>query len=171
MKRLTQIFQALLGVVALILTTLIAAGRLAWRTIRNWWKRRSKWVRCSIATILILIPVGLVALIACAYYDSEYGRCYWKDDYLSDDVVVHGFRNNKVRVYNNRTGKYTTPKVIWVSGTSADDSLTVYAISGKRGYLNINAQNEGETARIATVLDFIQRRRFLRSRAIRAIPT
>lgn len=34
MKRLTQIFQALLGVAALILTTLIAAGRLAWRTIR-----------------------------------------------------------------------------------------------------------------------------------------
>ncbi|MBR5281467.1 MAG: hypothetical protein IKU22_01660 [Alistipes sp.] len=38
MKRLTQIFQALLGVVALILTALIATGRLAWRTIRNWWK-------------------------------------------------------------------------------------------------------------------------------------
>ncbi len=48
MKRLTQIFQALLGVVALILTALIAAGRLAWRTIRNWWKNRSKWVRCVI---------------------------------------------------------------------------------------------------------------------------
>ena len=138
MKRLTQIFQALLGVAVLILTAIVAAGRLAWCKIRNWRKKRSKWVRRSIATILILIPVGLVALIACAYYDSEYGRCYWKDDYLSDDVVVHGFQNKKVRVYNNRTGKYTTPKVIWVSGTSADDSLTVYAISGKRGYLNIN---------------------------------
>ena len=207
MKRLTQIFQALLGVAVLILTAIVAAGRLAWCKIRNWRKKRSKWVRRSIATILILIPVGLVALIACAYYDSEYGRCYWKDDYLSDDVVVHGFQNKKVRVYNNRTGKYTTPKVIWVSGASANDSLTVYAISGKRGYLNINngeividaeannyskawvfseglaavmkdgkigfinAQNEVETARIATVRDFIQRRRFLRSRAIRAIPT
>jgi hypothetical protein len=29
MKRLTQIFQALLGVAALILTALVAAGRLA----------------------------------------------------------------------------------------------------------------------------------------------
>ena len=35
MKRLTQIFQALLGVVALILTALVAAGRLTWLTIRN----------------------------------------------------------------------------------------------------------------------------------------
>ena len=91
MKRLTQIFQALLGVAALILSALIAAGRLTWRTIRNWWKKRSKWVRRSIATILILIPVGFVVLIAYAYYDSEYGRWYWKDNYLSKNVEVHGF--------------------------------------------------------------------------------
>ena len=137
MKRLTQIFQALLGVVALILTALIAAGRLAWRTIRNWWKRRSKWVRRSITTILILIPVGFVTLIAYAYYDSEYGRWYWKDNYLSKNVEVHGFRDDKVRVYNYCTGKYTTPKVNWVADSPANDSLTVYAIPNKRGYINI----------------------------------
>ena len=137
MKRLTQIFQALLGVVALILTALIAAGRLAWRTIRNWWKKRSKWVRRSITTILILIPVGFVALIAYAYYDSEYGRWYWKDNYLSKNVEVHGFRDDKVRVYNYCTGKYTTPKVNWVADSPANDSLTVYAIPNKRGYINI----------------------------------
>ena len=137
MKRLTQIFQALLGVVALILTALVAAGRLAWRTIRNWWKRRSKWVRRSITTIFILIPVGFVALIAYAYYDSEYGRWYWKDNYLSKNVEVHGFRDDKVRVYNYCTGKYTTPKVNWVADSPANDSLTVYAIPNKRGYINI----------------------------------
>ena len=137
MKRLTQIFQALLGVVALILTALIAAGRLAWRTIRNWWKKRSKWLRRSIVAIFILIPVGFVALIAYAYYDSEYGRWYWKDNYLSKNVEVHGFRDDKVRVYNYCTGKYTTPKVNWVADSPANDSLTVYAIPNKRGYINI----------------------------------
>ena len=40
MKRLTRIFQALLGVAALILTTLVAAGRLAWRTIKIYLKYR-----------------------------------------------------------------------------------------------------------------------------------
>ena len=134
MKRLTQIFQALLGVAALILTALIAAGRLAWRTIRNWWKKRSKWVRRSITTILILIPVGFVALIAYAYYDSEYGRWYWKDNYLSKNVEVHGFRDDKVRVYNYCTGKYTTPKVNWVADSPANDSLTVYAIPNVQYY-------------------------------------
>ena len=58
MKRLTQIFQALLGVVALIFTAIIAFGRLAWRTIRNWWKNRSKWLRRSIVAIFIIVPVG-----------------------------------------------------------------------------------------------------------------
>ena len=63
MKRLTQIFQALLGVVALIFTAIIAFGRLAWRTIRNWWKKRSKWLCRSIATVLILISVGFVDVV------------------------------------------------------------------------------------------------------------
>ena len=136
MKRLTQIFQALLGVVALILTAIVAFGRLAWRAIRNWWKKRSKWVRRVIATILILISAGFVALIACAYYDSEYGRWYWKDEYLSKNVEIHGFQDYKVRVYNHCTGKYTTPKVNWVSNAPINDSLAVYAIPEKRGYIN-----------------------------------
>ena len=76
MKRLTQIFQALLGVVALIFTAIIAFGRLAWRTIRNWWKNRSKWLRRSIVAIFIIVPVGFVALVAYALYEDEdeYGR-------------------------------------------------------------------------------------------------
>ncbi len=138
MKRLTQIFQALLGVVALICTTLVAAGRLAWRTIRNWWKSRSKRFRRSIAAILILIPVGFVALVAYVYYDSEYGRWSWIDDSLSKNVAVHGFYDYKVRAYNRSTGKYTTPKVDWISDAPVNDSLAVYAIPDKRGYLSAN---------------------------------
>ena len=137
MKRLTQIFQALPGVAAVILTALIATGRLTWRSIRHWWKRRSKRIRKVIVTVLILIPVGFVALIAYAYYDSECGRWYWLDEFLSKDVEIHGFRDHKVRVYNHYADKYTTPKVNWVSDAQADDSLAVYAIPKKRGYLNV----------------------------------
>ena len=136
MKRLTEIFHALLGVVALILTTLVAFGRLAWRTIRNWWKKRSKWLRKTIATIAILIPTGFIALIAYAYYDSEYGRWYRRDEYLSKNVEVHGFQDYKYRVYNKSTGEYTTPKITWVSDALENDSLAVYALSDRRGYIN-----------------------------------
>ena len=137
MKRLTQIFQALLGVVALILTALVAAGRLAWRTIRNWWKKRSKWLRLSIATILILIPVGFVALVGYALYEDAYGRDYW-DRKLSENVTLRSFSDNKWRVYNKQTGEYTTEKINWVSEAPETDSLAVYALPGKRGYININ---------------------------------
>ena len=137
MKRLTQIFQALLGVVALIFTAIIAAGRLAWRTVRNWWKNRSKWFRRSIVTIIILIPTGFVALIGYLIYDSHFGRDSWNDERLSSKVILHYFNNNTYRAYNIRTQEYTTPQINWVSDVSEPDSLAVYATPNKRGYINI----------------------------------
>ena len=86
MKHLKQIFQALLGVAALILATITAFGRLSWRTIRNWWKNRSKWLRRSIVAIFIIVPVGFVALVAYALYEDEYGRDYY-DRRLSDNIA------------------------------------------------------------------------------------
>ena len=137
MKRLTQIFLALLGVAALIFTAIIAFGRLAWRTIRNWWKNRSKWLRCSVATILILIPVSFVALVAYALYEDAYGRDCW-DRKVSDNVTLHSFSDNKWRVYNNSTKEYITEKINWMSEAPEGDSLAVYALTGKRGYINVN---------------------------------
>lgn len=137
MKRLTKLFQVLLGTAALILTALIAAGRLAWRTIRNWWKRRSKWLRRSIATVSIVIFTGFLALISYAWYLHKYGRMYWRDITLSKNVELHGFRDYKFRVYNNKTGEYTTPKLYWLTQAQQEDSLAVYAIPYKRGYINV----------------------------------
>ena len=135
MKRLTQIFQALLGVVALILTAIIAFGRLAWRTIRSWWKDRPKWVRYSLAAPLILVPTGFVLLVVCVICHEEFGRDYY-DRWLSKDVALHSFADNKWRVYNHRIGEYTTEKINWLSEVSEGDSLAVYAIPGKRGFIN-----------------------------------
>ena len=138
MKRLTQIFQALLGVVALIFTALVAVGRLAWRTIRNCWKGRPKWLRRSVKIVLVSILVGLVALVAYAYYDGNYGKSYWGGMNLSDSIETHHFRDGKYRVYDRRIGDYTTPKLNWVSEASEGDSLAVYALPHKRGYINVN---------------------------------
>lgn len=137
MKHLKQIFQALLGVVVLIFTAIIAFGRLAWRAIRNWWKNRSKWLRRSIAAILIIVPVGFVALVAYVLYEDEYGRDYW-DCKLSDNITLRSFADDKWRVYNNITEEYTTEKIDWLSETPENDSLAVYALPGKRGYINVN---------------------------------
>lgn len=137
MKRLSQIFQALLGVVALIFTAIIAFGRLAWRIIRNWWKNRSKWLRRSIVAIFIIVPVGFAALVAYDLYEDEYGRDYW-DRTLSDNITLHSFSDNKWRVYDKQTGEYTTDKINWLSEVPENDSLAVYALPNKRGYINVN---------------------------------
>lgn len=136
MKRLTQIFQALLAVAALIFTTLIATGRLAWRTIRNWWRSRSKSVRESISTLLWIISLIIICNVAKSYYDDAFGRDYW-DRELSEQISLHSFADDKWRVYDQCAEKYTTDKVNWVSLAANGDSLAVYALPNKRGYINV----------------------------------
>ena len=137
MKHLKQIFQALLGVVAVIITAVVAFGRLAWRTIRNWWKNRSKWLRRSIVAILIIVPVGFVALMAFVLYEDNFGRDYW-DRRLSDNITLHSYSDNTWRVYDCTTKEYTTDKINWISSVPENDSLAVYALPDKRGYINVN---------------------------------
>lgn len=137
MKTLSKIFQALLGIVALLLTSLIALGRLIWRKIRNRWKKSAKWIRRTIVVSFALIALGFVALVAYALYDDNYGRYWYHDEELSEDVVVYYFSDDKYRVYNNSTNKYTTPRIDWVVDATKGDSLGVYAIDGRRGFINV----------------------------------
>ena len=137
MKHLKQIFQALLGVVALIFTAIIAFGRLAWRTICNWWKNRSKWLRHSIVAISMLIPIGFAALVAHVIYEDRYGRDYC-DRRISGNLSLHSFSDNKWRLYDKTTGKYLTGKINWLSSVSMNNSLAVYALPNKRGYIDVN---------------------------------
>ena len=137
MKLLKRLFQGLLGAAALVLTTMVVTGRLIWRALHGWWKRSSKWLRRSIRTLLIFIATAFVALIAYAWYDSKYGRQYWGDEILSEDVELHCFQNSKFRVYNSTTDTYTTTKINWASQAGENDSLAVYAIDNRRGYINV----------------------------------
>ena len=138
MKRLTQIFQVLLGVAALIITAIVAAGRLSWRTIRNWWTNRTKRLRYLLISIGGIIFIGYIFLIAYNVYDNKYGRNYWNDCSLSDDIEVHAFNDQTVRLYNSRKNKYTTEKIYWVAEAPHRDYLAVYAMPNSRGYIDIN---------------------------------
>lgn len=138
MKTLKQIFQGLIGIVALICTALVACGRLAYQTIRKWWKRRSKWFCRLVKVSAVIAAVGFAGLMAYAFYDSRYGRWSWNDEPLTDNIMLHYFQDDKARVYNCTTGKYTTGRLNWVAHPMRYDSLTVYAVPGRRGYININ---------------------------------
>ena len=136
MKRLTQIFQTLLGVVALIATALVALGRLVWRTIRNWWTNRSKWLRRLMVTVAAVGVVGMVGLLAYDVYNDNYGRDYW-DRELADGIYLHSYADNKWRVYDNVAEEYTTKKMDWLSDKGEDNSFAVYALQNRRGYINL----------------------------------
>ncbi len=91
-----------------------------------------------IGSILILISVGIAFLVTYAYYDSNYGKSYWGEKVLSKSIEAHYFMDGKYRVYNRCLGEHTTPKLNWVSDASDNDSLAVYAVPYKRGYINVN---------------------------------
>lgn len=83
------------------------------------------------------VVIGI--LIAETWYENSYGRAYWKDKTLSPDIVVRSFNNGRVRVWSKKTGRYITPKLMWVSGCPIRDSITVYCdVDGNRGYINCN---------------------------------
>ena len=140
MKRLTQIFQALLGAAAIILASLIAAGRLAWRIICKWWKKSSKWIRIILWSILAIIAMFFAGCYIKYLYDSKYGRDYW-DREVSENVSLYSFADGTYRVYSHTKDQYTTGKINWLSETGENDNLAVYAKPGKRGYIDVNSGN------------------------------
>ena len=83
------------------------------------------------------VIIGL--LLFSVWHEKTYGRAYWKDNILSKNVIAKGYNNNRMRVWNSQTARYTTEKVRWVSGRPKRDSITVYCdAAGNRGFLNCN---------------------------------
>lgn len=136
MKLLKKTLLALLGTAALVFTAIVAIGRLAWRTIHNWWKKRSKWLRRSVKAISVIIILGFIANIGYKIYDQNYGRYYWDDRPLSGNIMLHCFQDCRYRVYDSRNDKYTTEKLEWV--VCGNDTLAVYSDNAKRGFLSTN---------------------------------
>lgn len=138
MKRLTKIFQALIGAAVLIATVLIAAGRSALRIIKNRWKKRPKWARRTITAAIIIIAAWYVMKIPVGIYDHYFGRFEWCDRRLADDIFVHEMKDYSIRLYDRQRDKYTTPKLDWISEAAKGDSLIVYSRRCKRGFINMN---------------------------------
>jgi len=88
--------------------------------------------------------IGIAALVVAilivkVWYDQHRGRDLWEDETLSTNVIVEGYYDGRVRVWNKETRRHTTPKLRWVSGVPERDSLTVFCdMDGKRGFINVN---------------------------------
>lgn len=84
----------------------------------------------------VALLLGVLATMNWHY--ETYGRCWWENRTISGIVTVHSFNDDMVRVWNEETERYTTPKLRWVSSTPLRDSLTVFCDRrGRRGFLNV----------------------------------
>lgn len=137
MKVIEKFLKALFSATAMLCMFPFAICRLLCQSMRKWWKRRSKLFRCLTKTLFIVLILGIVAMGFYDDYNYKYGRNSYYDVLLSENVKICYYRNDKYRVYNLKTKEYTTPKIDWVSSVPENDSLTVYAIENKRGFLNV----------------------------------
>ena len=81
----------------------------------------------------------IIWLVAREQYAKHHGwdAHYWDSD-LSENICVHYYRKNIVRVYDREAEKYITPRLKWVSGVPENDTLTVFCDrNDRRGFLNV----------------------------------
>lgn len=94
---------------------------------------------------LAVVAIGafavlLISILVEKYQDEHCGEwAHHFDVTLSENISVHRFRANIVRVYDHGIEEYVTPRLRWVAQAPERDSLTVFCDkNGKRGFLNVN---------------------------------
>ena len=133
-----EVCQMIVGLASVVFSSLVGIGRLAIRKMRAWWRGFSKWWRRAIGGAVVGFVLFVVGWNIYRIYDNNFGRWSYYPSYLSENIKVYDFRDHKVRVYDAEARKYTTPRLNWVSIATECDSLTVYALPHRRGFLNIN---------------------------------
>ena len=141
---LTQIVGLICDLVKSLWNLLAATVQKIWNAVK--WRKLSV-IGKILLTAFILACLFIAGLIGREYYKDHYGRVNpWYRDYekkLSENVETHSFNTHTrydymTRVYNKKTGKYTTPRLDWVADVPERDTLTVFSHKGKRGFLNVN---------------------------------
>lgn len=94
-------------------------------------KRRFFWFSL-VAVVFFLLGSGLKYHGSRTIYIPPAKR--WS--YFSETCNVVEYRDGRMRLYNNETKKYTTPKLDWIAWAHPGDTMMVFSIKGKRGYLN-----------------------------------
>lgn len=136
MKIIKKFLKALFVATAMLCMFPFAMCRLLCQSMRKWWKRLSKLFKGLIISFFIVFILSIVSMVLYDNYNYKYGRNSYYDNLLSKNIMIHYYNDDKYKIYNLETQKYTTPKIDWVSSIPKNDSLTVYAIGNKRGFLN-----------------------------------
>jgi len=89
----------------------------------------------KIVLLVITLSVGSVLLIiGWKLYDQRCGIYLRQDDYNNCKIIR--YKSWKERLFNLRIEEYTTLKLDWIAPFNKNDTTTVFAKDGKRGYLN-----------------------------------
>ncbi len=137
MKTLKQIFQALLGIAAALMASLIVIARWSWLKFKTWWKNRRKWFKLILISIITLVVIGIIYQKTTKLIARM--SPYWKESFTNNNDL-HTYHDGTVRIYDKGNKKYLTPRYDWIlfinHHDDHDDTLVVFCDDNKRGFLN-----------------------------------
>lgn len=90
--------------------------------------KRIWWISGSLS-FLILFFTCLILV-----YKNPF-KTNWS--YFSETCQVVQYPDGKLKIYNNEFNEFTTEKLNWIATAHENDTLTVFSLKGKRGYLNM----------------------------------
>ena len=88
-----------------------------------------------ILVAIILLLAFLIDRCQRSNSDAPYYRKHWSE--FSKTCNSIEFENGRMQIENNSSNYYISEYRSWISAPSETDTLSVFALKGKRGYLNL----------------------------------
>lgn len=92
------------------------------------------WIAGSILAIFTIYAV--ISIGSELRYEQRL-RAIYNTTPLTSTTQLRFINNNHYRIYDIPSGKYVSPKFDWLSEVPQGDSLAVFAVDNKRGYVNV----------------------------------
>jgi hypothetical protein len=90
--------------------------------------KRFWWISGSLFLIVVIMLTWVM-------YNKNPFRSDWS--YFSETCQVVQYPDGRLNIYNNEFNEFTTEKLNWIAFSHESDTLTVFSLKGKRGYLNL----------------------------------
>ena len=90
--------------------------------------------------IISIITIALLLLAATEFtkfYNRKNGK-YRSREEIGANCEGICYYNGQIKLVNTVTKKVTTPKLDWIASTNRNDTISVFAHKGKRGFINLN---------------------------------
>ena len=136
MKTIIKILCWPFAFVKMIIAAVCSLVKEIYNAFNRWWDSMPDLLAIGLGLALSIWIYYSIGVGAVDFYRDNYGRQSHNDYQLSENIYVHRWVNGD-KLFDATTGKYTTGKIDYMT-VFADDSLAIYTVKNRYGFININ---------------------------------